>query len=115
MAKSLVMNLEADMTRSPNVRRVCLMAISRRMAISGLGAITLLTAAGFAAPAQAQDYPWCLISSAYEGGENCGFTTYEQCLASRLGIGGFCQVNTQYRASGASTPRRALKAHSGNP
>ena len=45
----------------------------------------------------AQNYPWCLISSAYEGGENCGFSTFEQCQASRLGIGGFCQSNPQYR------------------
>ena len=82
-----------------------------------LVAATILAAAaaGFALPAQAQNYPWCLQSSAYEGGENCGFSTYDQCMASRLGIGGFCQANTQYRASGAPAPHRALKTHSGKP
>ena len=49
----------------------------------------------------AQNYPWCLLSSAYEGGENCGFSSFEQCQASRLGIGGFCQLNSDYRAGAA--------------
>jgi hypothetical protein len=99
------MNLEITpkmtATASSNTRRARLVAI------------TVLAAAGFAVPAQAQNYPWCLQSSAYEGGENCGFSTYDQCMASRLGIGGFCQANTQYQASSAPAPRRALKTHSG--
>ncbi len=72
-----------------------------------------LTTAGFATRANAQNYPWCLQSSAYEGGENCGFITYEQCMATRQGIGGFCQINTQYQASVTPSPRRTLKAHPG--
>jgi uncharacterized low-complexity protein len=99
------MNREPHMT--PTLRAYAL-AIA-------LVAVTAAAAASFAAPAQAQNYPWCLISSAYEGGENCGFDTNEQCQASRLGIGGFCQVNTQYRASGAPAPRRTLKTHPGKP
>jgi hypothetical protein len=99
------MTQKMDMTSSPNAR------------VARLAAATILVtaAAGFAVPAQAQDYPWCLQSSAYEGGENCGFSTYDQCMASRLGIGGFCQANTQYRANGAPAPHRALKTHSGTP
>jgi hypothetical protein len=52
----------------------------------------------------AQTYPWCLLSSAFEGGENCGFSTYEQCMASRLGIGGFCQANTLFQSGVAPGP-----------
>lgn len=43
--------------------------------------------------AHAQNYPWC----AYYGkdsGTNCGFTTFEQCLADVSGIGG---SNTLYQ------------------
>jgi Protein of unknown function (DUF3551) len=29
--------------------------------------------------AEAQNYPWCAIYSSL-GGENCGFTTFEQCM-----------------------------------
>lgn len=46
--------------------------------------------------AHAQNYPWC----AYYGkdsGTNCGFTTFEQCLADVSGIGGFCEPNTLYQ------------------
>jgi hypothetical protein len=47
--------------------------------------------------AEAQNYPWCAYYSGRGGGgTNCGFTTYQQCLATVNGIGGFCNVNTQY-------------------
>jgi uncharacterized low-complexity protein len=102
---NLDMTLKINATSSPNVHPARLVA----------AAVLAAAATGFAVPAQAQNYPWCLQSSAYEGGENCGFSTYDQCRASRLGIGGFCQANTQYPASGAPAPHRALKTHSGKP
>ena len=48
--------------------------------------------------ADAQNYPWCAYYEAGEGGggTNCGFTTYEQCMATVSGMGGFCARNTQY-------------------
>ena len=45
--------------------------------------------------AEAQNYPWCAIYSGM-GGENCGFTTLEQCMATARGLGSLCQPNTQY-------------------
>jgi len=50
------------------------------------------------APAGAQNYPWCAQYSggSMGGGRNCGFTTFEQCLATVHGIGGTCSQNTQY-------------------
>ena len=62
----------------------------------GFAGVTLLVLTG-GTPATAQNYPWCVVSSAYEGGQNCGFSTFDQCMATRLGIGGFCVQNTQYR------------------
>jgi hypothetical protein len=70
--------------------------------------LVVLTSAG--TPAQAQNYPWCVVSSAYEGGQNCGFSTLDQCMATRLGIGGFCVQNTQYRPAISPTPA-SKKAH----
>jgi hypothetical protein len=49
--------------------------------------------------AEAQNYPWCSIYTDGLGGENCGFTTFQQCLANVSGIGGFCERNTQYQPS----------------
>ena len=45
--------------------------------------------------AQAQNYPWCAIYSAF-GARNCGFTTFEQCRATLSGMGGFCNANPMY-------------------
>ena len=54
----------------------------------------------FEKPAAAQNYPWCAYYSGGRhggGGTNCGFTTFQQCLDTVSGIGGFCQRNTQYQ------------------
>lgn len=62
------------------------------------------TMAALSAPAAAQNYPWCAYYSGGAGGgggTNCGFTTFEQCMATVSGIGGFCNRNTQYVPSGA--------------
>jgi hypothetical protein len=52
-----------------------------------------------AAPASAQTYPWCSIygGSTWSGAENCGFSTYRQCMENVSGIGGFCQRNPLYQ------------------
>ncbi|HTV37788.1 MAG TPA: DUF3551 domain-containing protein [Xanthobacteraceae bacterium] len=58
---------------------------------------SVAAAAALSAPAEAQNYPWCAYYGGREGGgTNCGFTTYEQCMATVSGIGGFCNRNTQY-------------------
>jgi len=41
--------------------------------------------------------PWCLQSSAYDGGQDCSYATLAQCLADRQGLGGFCGQNPRYR------------------
>jgi hypothetical protein len=48
--------------------------------------------------ARAQNYPWCANYGGFfgDGGTNCGFTTYEQCLATISGMGGACERNLQY-------------------
>jgi len=63
---------------------------------------TLAILVGIAAigtDAQAQNYPWCAIygGGSAGGGRNCGFNTFEQCLATISGIGGTCQQNTTYQ------------------
>jgi Protein of unknown function (DUF3551) len=45
--------------------------------------------------AEAQNFPWCARYS-YRDGATCGFTTFEQCMATIRGIGGFCEPNNQY-------------------
>jgi hypothetical protein len=66
--------------------------------------------------AQAQDYPWC-ANFADGAGTNCGFTTYQQCVATIRGSGGFCAQNDWYKppVAAAPAPRRAHKIHSREP
>jgi hypothetical protein len=56
----------------------------------------VLGIAGISANADAQSYPWCARYAKGGGGENCGFTTFDQCMADVSGIGGYCARNTQY-------------------
>jgi len=65
----------------------------------------LAVTAGIGTPAQAQNYPWCAQYGG-PGGTNCGFTTFQQCMATIAGMGGFCNANTQYvPPAGPSAPR----------
>ena len=71
-------------------------------------AIGICAAAGaMSTRAEAQNYPWCAYYSGGSmggGGTNCGFTTYEQCMADVSGIGGLCMRNTQYIPAPAPRP-----------
>ena len=57
--------------------------------------LVFVVTVGIGTHAQAQNYPWCAQYSG-PGGTNCGFTTFQQCMATIAGMGGFCNANTQY-------------------
>jgi hypothetical protein len=56
----------------------------------------------------ARDYPWCANYNDKYGARNCGFDTWEQCLATVSGIGGFCNQNPSFQP-GLVDPRPARK------
>jgi Protein of unknown function (DUF3551) len=60
-----------------------------------------VAAAAFAPRAEAIEYPWCVYYGFDQGGHNCGFVTFEQCLATAHGAGGTCSQNPLYQASAA--------------
>jgi hypothetical protein len=68
--------------------------------------LALVAAAVFSTPAKAQNYPWCAQYSgrALGGAMNCGFVSFEQCMATVTGIGGFCIRNNTYQP-----PQKARK------
>jgi hypothetical protein len=75
---------------------------------ASLFAAALIAAAGaLASSAQAQNYPWCAVYGGGRGGggQNCGFSTFEQCMATLSGMGGFCNRNTQYVPPTGPHPR----------
>ncbi len=72
-----------------------------------------LSAAAMADRAEAQNYPWCAIYSMGDEVTNCGFVSFEQCMATVRGIGGFCHQNTMYRPPvAAPAPQRRSSSES---
>ena len=62
----------------------------------------------FTAPAHAamRPYPWCARYMMRGSAYNCGFVTFEQCLANVSGIGGFCVQNPYYLDAMQKLPAR---------
>jgi hypothetical protein len=58
----------------------------------------------FSALAQAQNYPWVRLLQRHQ---QCGFVSYEQCMADASGNGGFCQLNSSYVPTSGPDVRRA--------
>jgi hypothetical protein len=69
----------------------------------------IVVTAGIGTRAEAQNYPWCADYAGF-GSQNCGFTTFQQCLAALSGNGGFCNANTQYVSPAVPAPR--VRKHS---
>lgn len=65
---------------------------------SGILAALAATSAG----AWAQNYPWCAYYSGSGGSRNCGFVSFQQCMATAQGAGADCRPNPQYE------PRKGL-------
>jgi Protein of unknown function (DUF3551) len=75
----------------------------RKMMLAGL-AILIATLLVPIEPVSAQNYPWCQQRG--DGTTNCGFVTYEQCMAKQ---GSFCYRNPMYQPS-AGEPRSRRSA-----
>jgi hypothetical protein len=65
----------------------------------------------FATTAEAAPiYPWCAHYMMKGGARNCGFVSFEQCLANVSGVGGSCQQNTYYLDQPPARPRKLRHA-----
>jgi hypothetical protein len=65
----------------------------------------LVGIAGIDTHADAQNYPWCARYAKGGDGQNCGFTTFDQCMANVSGIGGYCARNTLFVPPAGPRPR----------
>jgi hypothetical protein len=73
-----------------------------------LGTIAICGCASAASAQKYDPYPFCAEYDAGsgDGGTNCYFMTYEQCIAAISGNGGFCRTNLFYTAAPAARPRK---------
>jgi hypothetical protein len=73
------------------------------------GGLLVLAATLMASGTSAQAAPWCAFYdlSTY----NCGFYSYQQCLATISGVGGWCRQNFfEGPASDRKTPNRRQRS-----
>jgi uncharacterized protein DUF3551 len=69
-----------------------------RFTVAVLALTVLASLAGTAPSAAEITYPWCAQYGGGRGGSrNCGFWTYEQCMATLWGNGGYCEHNPLFR------------------
>ncbi len=62
--------------------------------------------------AQAQNYPWCAqYGDDFGGSMNCGFVSFDQCMQTVRGMGGFCIVNNTYQPPRGAAPSGRQKHH----
>ncbi len=56
---------------------------------------------------RAESSKWCAVLGSGMDARNCGFVSFEQCMASTGGTGGFCERD--YTATPAATSSRKPK------
>jgi hypothetical protein len=78
----------------------------------GVAALAATVAPMPAAIAQTQydPYKWCAVYSGDRGGgTNCGFITYQQCLDTISGAGGYCAPNPFYTGDRKAVRQRSRR------
>ncbi|MGZ3307973.1 MAG: DUF3551 domain-containing protein [Xanthobacteraceae bacterium] len=67
-------------------------------------------ASGTAAKADwAQAAPWCANMGGRDGGWDCGYYTFDQCMATARGLGGSCAPNPRALVAPKPPPRRVRR------
>jgi hypothetical protein len=57
-------------------------------------------------------YPWCSHQTAGRGDTtSCYFTSYQQCMTTISGIGGYCYQSPYYHGTPASVPPRSYRRY----
>src|ERR1700746_3562467 len=65
----------------------------------------------FEKPAAARNNAWCAYLNFLGGATNCGFSTYQQCLAALSGNSESCGPNPQYQGGAGPAPSRRVRHH----
>jgi hypothetical protein len=72
--------------------RLGTLALSIAVALGAVAAAGLLDARNVAM-ADWRHAPWCAYLGGRDGGYDCGYYTFEQCMATARGLGGSCTPN----------------------
>jgi hypothetical protein len=72
-------------------------------------AVTLAAITSLPTAAAAIEYPWCAQYSR-DGGRNCGFVSFGQCMETARGAGAFCVPNLFYWDAASMQPQRKRRS-----
>ena len=84
-------------------------ALKVAVALGTLAGTAELTSATAARADWAQAAPWCANMGGRDGGWDCGYYTFEQCMATARGLGGSCAPNPRALAAPKPPPRRVRR------
>jgi hypothetical protein len=83
--------------------------MSMRLIFTAAAAAILLI--GGESAANAQNYPWCAqYGWRGDGPRNCGFVSWQQCMATVQGIGGYCERNAMYVPNQPTRSRKSRRS-----
>ena len=94
------------------------MALDRRLLalriVVALGAVVgagALDARGAAQADWRQLAPWCAYMGGFGGNFDCSYYTFEQCMATARGLGGYCSPNARAEYERYQQPSRVRKPY----
>ena len=77
-----------------------------------LASAALMGATTLASAQSPYSYPWCSRQVAKEGSTtSCYFTSYQQCMTTISGIGGYCYQSPYYHGPSTALGQAAVKRH----
>jgi hypothetical protein len=83
-----------NLSERPSGRfRRTLLALKIVVALGVVASAGLLDTRNAAMADWRQTAPWCAYMGGRDGGSDCGYYTFEQCMATARGLGGSCTPN----------------------
>jgi hypothetical protein len=85
-----------------------------KLAVPVLAVVAVFAATPTSGHAQsAYSYPWCAVYPRAIGGYACYYRTYELCMNTTRGIGGYCMQSPFYRGPEAGSPSTSRRQRHG--
>jgi hypothetical protein len=74
-------------------RRRWLLGLKLAVALGAVAGAGLVDVQNAATAQGRRPAPWCAALGGRDGGWDCGYYTFEQCMATARGLGGYCSPN----------------------
>jgi hypothetical protein len=103
--EQVMMRIGTDRSDAMALDRRRLLALNLASALGALAAAALLDAQSAANAGWRSPAPWCAALGGYIGGFDCSYRTFDQCMATARGLGGYCTPNPSALYAPPARPR----------